>query len=162
MGKSKRAIHIYKDIYQKLRPSARSVPNDIYDLIYESSNYLAAADKKYLIVLDESGKCKSATLELFHEFRDLTREKCGFVFAGPLSWKNKLTSWIEEDREGMEEFGRRCDEWVHLDNPTKSEKSQYCRDRGIQEITLIESLVEPAETFSDLVIAVDSYFRKSN
>jgi DNA transposition AAA+ family ATPase len=160
MGKSKKAKHVYQDIYRRLRPSARSVPNDMYDLIHESAKFLSTAEKKYLVVLDESGKFKPATLELFHEFRDLTREKCGFVFAGPPYWKENLTSWVEEQKQGMEEFARRFDEWVALDNPTPSEKSQYCKDRGIHEITLIEQLSNSSETFSDLVTAVDEYFRK--
>jgi len=94
MGKSKRAVHVYQDIYRKLRPSARSVPTDMYDLIHESAKFLSTVEKKYLIVLDESGKFKPATLELWHEFRDLTREKCGIVFAGPPSFKKNLTAWV--------------------------------------------------------------------
>lgn len=160
MGKSKKAIHIYKDIYQKLLPNARSVPNDIYDLMYETAKYISKADKKFLIALDESGKFKSSTLELFHELRDLTREKCGFIFVGPPTFRTKLTSWIEDERDGMEEFGRRIGEWIYLDNPTKSEKSQYCRDREIHEIGIIEGLVESEGTWSDLESDVDRYFRE--
>jgi len=61
---------------------------------------------------DERGKFKLATLELFHEFRDLTREKCGFVFAGPPYRKDNLTSWVEDQEQRMEEFARRSDEWI--------------------------------------------------
>jgi len=60
----------------------------------------------------------------------------------------------------MEEFARRFDEWISLENPTPSEKSQYCKDRGIQEITVIEQLGNASETFSDLVNAVEEYLRK--
>jgi len=160
MSKSKKAIHIYQDIFQKLRPSTRVVPTDMYNLIKESAKFLVTANKKYLIVLDESGKFNPGTLEFFHELRDLTRGVCGFVFAGPPYFKINLSNWVENDKDGMYEFARRFDEWISLDNPTKSEKSQYCRDRGIQEISLIENIVYSAETFSDLVIAVDAYFRK--
>lgn len=162
MSKSKRALHIYQEIHRKLKPAARVVPNDMYDLIQESARFIATSDRKHLIVLDESGKFKSGTLEFFHELRDLTRQKCGFIFAGPPYFKNNLTRWVEDDRQGMLEFARRIDEWVVIDNPTNSEKSQYCKDRGIQEITVIEKLIREAETFHDLVILVDEYFRKKN
>jgi hypothetical protein len=59
----------------------------------------------------------------------------------------------------MLEFGRRIEEFVSIDNPTKSEKSEYCRSRGITDTEVIEAIIRKCITFSDVVNEVNSYLR---
>ncbi len=159
MSKSKKAIHLYQDIYRQIRAEQRVTPNDMYELIVEISEFLVKSNKKYLVCIDEAGKLRAQHLEYFHELRENTHGKCGFVFAGPPYFKKNLIKWINNERQGMEEFGRRIDEWIELDGPTESEKAAYCRENGIHDIKTIEKIVYECETFADLVTSVKHYLR---
>lgn len=158
VGKSMRPINLYTEMYKRLLPG-RVVPRTIYDIFVDIEEFLASSERKYLCCFDECGKLNPFSLELMHELRERSLSKMGYIFAGPFSWERKLKNWIMEDRNGMLEFGRRIEEFVSIDNPTKSEKSEYCRSRGITDTEVIEAIIRKCITFSDVVNEVNSYLR---
>jgi|GEM_PF-3687326 type II secretory pathway predicted ATPase ExeA len=157
MGKSFKILNLYERIYKIFLPDKTNVPNSVYEITMQVSDFMDKSNDKFLLVVDECGKLKSETLEYMHEFMECTVSNCGFVFSGPHYWRDKLDTWIKLKKEGIEEFARRLDEFVEIDGPTKSEMAAYCIYMGIQDVEQIEKIIDGCVTFTDIVNAVRTF-----
>lgn len=103
-----------------------------------------------LIIFDEAGKFTSKKLLFLHELRDATKETTGIIIAGPMYFRRKIETWMEDQREGIPELYRRIQSWTNISSPTKDEMIAFCKGKGIKDLSLVKAIVNESRNFGEL------------